>query len=424
LLGLGILKQNISIFIMEELEHIVDELQLENDKASAADPDIHASLAIVEEFLKTHPVMCYGGTAINNLLPKKDQFYDPKVSIPDYDFFSKTPQEHAVIIANALEKKGIANIEVKPGIHLGTFKVFANYEGIADITELEPKLFDKLWKEDVVKNDIHYVPPNFLRMSMYLELSRPRGDVSRWSKVYSRLVLLNKHYPVACPTHNTGKHATITAKQKEMVINLLNNEPVVLLGVTAAEVHLRKPWTTPVALLANKETIEKLTRGKKVKIDEATEILPPRISVIDEDGSAVLRFYETTACHSFHTVRGGTRVASIPTILQFFFAYIYSDVNEDNIGSILCIAQRLVDMAAHKPERRFALLTPKECLGEQETLIDMKRNKAELHAKLGTNKSSPEFLKYFFTYNPRDTKTQRNKAKQDLRKTRRSRQSS
>ena len=33
-------------------------------------------------------------------------------------------------------------------------------------------------------------------MLMYLELSRPAGDVSRWEKVLKRLTLLNKHYPL------------------------------------------------------------------------------------------------------------------------------------------------------------------------------------------------------------------------------------
>ena len=31
---------------------------------------------------------------------------------------------------------------------------------------------------------------------MYLELSRPNGDVSRWEKVMKRLTLLNKYYPM------------------------------------------------------------------------------------------------------------------------------------------------------------------------------------------------------------------------------------
>lgn len=31
---------------------------------------------------------------------------------------------------------------------------------------------------------------------MYLELSRPAGDISRWEKVLKRLSLLNKNYPL------------------------------------------------------------------------------------------------------------------------------------------------------------------------------------------------------------------------------------
>jgi hypothetical protein len=76
-----------------------------------------------------------------------------------------------------------------------------------------------------------------------------------------------------------------------------------------------------------------------------------------------------------------------------------------------------VDLANSKPKRRFAILTPKDCVGTQETLVDMKRHKAELYLKLSKNKSSPEFIKYFFTYNPNTSKTRRAKVRQQLRKT-------
>ena len=45
-------------------------------------------------------------------------------------------------------------------------------------------------------------------MSMYLELSRPAGDVSRWPKVLKRLSLLNKHYPLR------GKNCNINMIQR------------------------------------------------------------------------------------------------------------------------------------------------------------------------------------------------------------------
>ena len=422
------IKEKTSIFsflyIMEELEQIVEHLELENDKRAASDPLTKTALAIVEEFLKTHRVMCYGGTAINNLLPKEDRFYNPETDVPDYDFFSETPQEHAMVLANKLAVAGIKNIEVKPGIHIGTFKVFADYEGVADITELEKEIFERLWDQSLVKQSIHYVPPNFLRMSMYLELSRPRGDVSRWTKVYKRLQLLNKHYPIVCKRDDALVHSSITPEIKREIKQILAKEDVILLGVTAAEIHMKQDWTTPVMLLASKETIEKIAKGRKLVIDEGTEILPPRYSIYEDDGSSHIKFYEPTACHSYHVMPDGTRVASIPTILQFFFAYIYSNVSAGNIESFLCIAQKLMDLANDKKKRRFELLTPVDCFGTQETLLDMRKHKSELYEKLSKDRTSPDFVKYFFTYNPHAPKTERKQIRERLRKTRKARSES
>jgi len=399
---------------MEDIAKVVKDLEDDNNRVAASDPGTITALGVVRTFLKNHPVMCYGGTAINDLLPKEDRFYDPKVDVPDYDFFSKTPQAHSVIIANQLRAHGIKAVEVKPGMHIGTFKVFAEYTGVADITQLDEAIFDRLWKEGEVRNKIHYVPINFLRMSMYLELSRPRGDVSRWEKVYTRLQLLNKAHPVTCKMEDPFTHDKLTPIQKRGVIRLLKTESVILLGVTSSEVHLNKNWTTPIGLLADAETIARLTHGEKTEIFEENDILPKRTVVLDSTGEKTLfRFYETTACHSYHKMDNGVKVASIPTALQFFFAYMYSGAHEEKLASVLCIAQRLVDVANSKPHRRFAILTPSECIGEQESFIEMKRNKADLLSELGKNKSSKKYLEYFFTYNPDDA-TSKKKVKKQL----------
>ena len=401
---------------MEEITKMVKDLESENNRVAAKDPGTITSLAVVKKFLKENPVLCYGGTAINNLLPKKDQFYNPEEDVPDYDFFSKTPQAHSVTIANQLRKEGVAAVEVKPGMHLGTFKVFADFTGVADITKLDEEIFDRLWDEAEVRGGIHYVPVNFLRMSMYLELSRPHGDVSRWEKVYSRLELLNKAYPTSCNKKDAKQHDDLTDEQQKGVLKLLKNEDVVLLSVSAAEIHLNKNWTTPIGLLAERETIERLTKGEKTEVNEENDILPRRTAVLSEDGKkSLFRFYETTACHSYHEMDNGVRVASIPTTLQFFFAYLYSGAQEENVASVLCIAQRLVDVANSKAKRRFEILTPKECIGVQESFIEMKRNKAELFEDLGKDRNSKKFLEYFFTYNPGDASSKK-KAKSALKK--------
>ena len=90
-------------------------------------PDIKKIITILENFLKSKPLICYGGTAINNILPKQDQFYNKDLEIPDYDFYSKNALDDAVELANLYADAGYVEVEAKAGVHHGTFKVFVNF---------------------------------------------------------------------------------------------------------------------------------------------------------------------------------------------------------------------------------------------------------------------------------------------------------
>ena len=61
-------------------------------------------LGVVEQFMKKNKRICYGGTAINSILPKDKQFYDFDIDIPDYDFFSPTALEDAKALCNLFKK--------------------------------------------------------------------------------------------------------------------------------------------------------------------------------------------------------------------------------------------------------------------------------------------------------------------------------
>lgn len=408
------------------IERLAAKALLETDKENASDPEIKKGLSIVLGFSKTHKVLCYGGTALNNLLPKSEQFYDSKYDIPDYDFFSETPQVHAMKIADRLANAGINSVEVKPASHLGTFKVFADYIGVADITFLDKSIFEKLWKSRVEKDGVSYVPPNFLRMSVYLELSRPKGDTSRWPKVYSRLMLLNKHYPNVsdCPVEAETK---MNDDEYTRIKSLLISHKSVLLGFNAVSLQQRKQngWQFPLDVITDKpesllKEINEIVKGKIESHEAYNEILPAH-SDIKKDGKLLIRLYNTDACHSFHKISSGLRIASIPTLLQFFFAMLYGDNHiRENISEhrLLCVAEHLMDMAHNSGSRRYKLLTPLECIGKQETIIDIKKHKSHLYKKLSTNKNSAEYLKNFFSYEPTQlTKTRRLKVRAQLRKT-------
>ena len=181
---------------LEILRKAVDLVESRKGKETMRDPEVQKIIEMVEHFIADKKLVCYGGTAINNILPEDAQFYDKDIELPDYDFYSDNALEDAKELADMYYKAGYEDVEAKAGVHFGTYKVFVNFTGIADITQMEPELFKAISKDAIIKNKIRYAPANFLRMAMYLELSRPDGDVSRWEKVQKRLVLLNKHYPL------------------------------------------------------------------------------------------------------------------------------------------------------------------------------------------------------------------------------------
>ena len=181
---------------LEILRAAVDLVEKKKGAAIIQDPQVKKIISIVENFIADKKLVCYGGTAINNILPEDAQFYNKDIELPDYDFYSDNALDAAKELADIYYKAGYEDVEAKSGVHHGTYKVFVNFTGIADITQMEPALFKAISRDAIIKKGIRYAPPDFLRMAMYLELSRPDGDVSRWEKVQKRLTLLNTHYPL------------------------------------------------------------------------------------------------------------------------------------------------------------------------------------------------------------------------------------
>jgi hypothetical protein len=153
-------------------------------------------IKIIEDFLKKKKLIIYGGTALNNILPEKNQFYDKKTTFPDYDCFSSDALQDAIELADLYYNNGFKEVEAKSAVHQGTYKVFVNFMSVADITNMNKKLYNNIKKKTIVIDKLHYAPSNFLRMSIYDELSRPESDVSRWEKIFKRLLLLDKFYPI------------------------------------------------------------------------------------------------------------------------------------------------------------------------------------------------------------------------------------
>ena len=165
----------------------LQELKQKKDLFSVNDPQ---KLKIVENFIKANKLLLYGGSAINLLLPEEHQFYNNAEDI-DYDIYSPTPWKHALKLGELLYNSGYKYITIRSAIHPGTYKVNADMWDIADITYLSKEVFDTV-KYKVIKN-IRIISPEYLIASSYKELSQPYIDISRWPKIFSRLLLLRKY---------------------------------------------------------------------------------------------------------------------------------------------------------------------------------------------------------------------------------------
>jgi hypothetical protein len=240
---------------LEILRNAVDLVEKRKGEKVIQDPKVQKIISIVEKFIADKKLVCYGGTAINNILPEDAQFYNKDVELPDYDFYSDNALDHAKELADIYYKAGYEDVEAKSGVHHGTYKVFVNFTGIADITQMEPNLFKAISRDAIVKKDIRYAPPDFLRMAMYLELSRPDGDVSRWEKVQKRLTLLNTHYPLkgydcdkieyqrgfdGATSANTGEVSISKTRSRSASASASKSRTVKRGGGGSAKAHKRK----------------------------------------------------------------------------------------------------------------------------------------------------------------------------------------
>jgi hypothetical protein len=427
---------------LEILRNAVDKAEKTNATKEATSPLIKNILNVVEKFLKDGDLICYGGTAINNILPKKVQFYNKDYDIPDYDFFSPNALQDTYNLANIYYNLGFKEVEAKSGVHAGTYKVFVNYIPVADITQLDNEIFTKLREKAIRKNNIMYAPANYLRMALYLELSRPSGDVSRWEKVFKRLVLLNKYHPLKAnkcayikSMHNCDKDIP-TKKMFDAVRNAVIDLKFVFFGGYAMQLynklmHTRyikylhtcnSPFNPTFDILAlypldaandirkklEKQGITDVVFDKKSGVGE---IIAPHYEIII-NGKSVLFIYEPLACHSYNTIKiqnKTIRVATIDTMLSFYLAFLYSDREYYDDNRLLCMSDFLFKAQAKNKLQQKGVLKrfSTTCYGNQPTLKSMRAEKAEKFKELKNDKTSLEYQKYFLRYVPNDVRRHR-----------------
>lgn len=368
-------------------------------------------LRIVEKFIKDIKGIVYGGTAINNILPKKEQFYSQN-EFPDWDFFSDDAYNSAIKLSDIFIKSGFENVEAKSGVHYGTYKVYVNFISVADITQLD-YFYDKLLPYCIKKKNILYAPPDWLRMSLYLELSRPKGDISRWEKLLPRLRLLNKHYPMKIETKCNIEPNTNENEIINKIENILIKDKVIFFGGFARKLYsyyykkckFNNNNTFDVLSIDAKKTknlMKNINNISIIKNDKIGELVPESYT-IKYNNNIICNIYQTTACYSYNKIKYNNKnvnIASIFTILSLYLVFIYTDIKLYNLDTLRIssyILQNIYNKYNTKNKGILKFYTV-DCKGEQLTFEDILKEKK--HAFDTLKKGSLEYNKWFLKYIP------------------------
>ena len=388
------------------------------DYASAHDDNIIHAIDVVEDFLRKKHRLCYGGQAINAHLPAKYKFYDPEFSIPDYDFFTPNHESDITTLVKDLKKAGFTEISVREGMHDGTIKIYVDYIPIADMTLIDSKLYRILSKREYKTDGISYLDANSLRMLMYLELSRPRGEVGRWPKVYERLLLFNEFVPVKqCKISRKAFRGGLSHQQVNYIISFIIENKRIFAGADLLQFYntalktkekgmhwilsSKKPiiFFSPDVLSDSKILREEfsflLNQSKDSQGDRAPITIKtysshgvdiiPSMKVITHGIKSLVFIIDQTACHSYFNIpiadNKVMRIASMDTLITLYFGLGLFDSKFYDMGSMECLANNLVKINIESRKDgadnfAFPFISVK-CSGHQTSLPSLIRAKVK-----------------------------------------------
>jgi hypothetical protein len=398
------------------LEQSIDEASELRDEALVKDPQLRKALHIVETFLRETGRVCYGGMAINAHLPPSLKFYDFNKVLPDYDFFTPNPNEDVRTLLGAFKNAGYENATARVGMHEGTTKIFVNYTAVADISFMPVWLYKIVKKRSILDDGIQYADADFLRMNMYLELSRPKGEVERWEKVYKRLIVLNsikKPVKQLCK-RNSRKITRLKPNIHEAIMNTIIDENLIFAGADIGRVYKHPnnlgagyilKSTRPILAYSQSpeshlQIIRKILHAQDPNLSlqnvhwDARGDLIPELFGIQSGGRVIVLLIREQYCHAYNTVqlpKGKTlRITSLDSAITLYYTLSYVRGLEGLVpNSIHCFADALVQISMNTRDKgvpsKFPLF-PVVCHGHQPSKASLLEAKAQRVAAIKKTK--------------------------------------
>jgi hypothetical protein len=261
-----------------------------------------------------------------------------------------------------------------------------------------------MYRRSIKQDGIHYTDPDVLRMMMYLELSRPRGMVDRWKKVFERLQLINQEFPIKAGCGGGGQwyESLIPADMRKTILEyaikhqrILCNGPLAAIyskGIRQGGARYEIRQGGPL-LFTSPEPKEDATALKTLlgddslvlyKHPERGELVPLRIELRMGD-KPVCMFIEETACHSLNRVplSDGRKIniASLEFLITLYLSIdIFTNHSRDYLGEkILCQVKKFIELSGENYKSTGSQFPPfsMDCQGHQIGFASLLRAKVE-----------------------------------------------
>lgn len=408
---MDIVEKNVSI-----IEKIAKNFEIEKTKQK-----YNENIALFDEvkkFIIDKKLILYGGYAINLLLSDTDKFYED-FTLNDYDCYSVNAKNDAIELVKILTDKGYKYIQLKTALHEDTFKVYADFEQILDITQVDKIFFDNLSKlsskerrTDIYKyfpkkeKGITISPVLLLKRNLYFELARPYASIHRWYKLYPRLMKLNNN-PIFEKKTIEIKH-DLPLKINENVDKLLKyiqKNKYIIVGNFAYSIHNKDKLMkynnnieSYLSILSS--TYEKTANEIKLLLDNIIDKELYYLKVVDFDSKfglmnnskkivivdiATKKHYNIIdvqdsgeECFSFKTIDGYT-IGTIHVLLYIYYSsyttLFSSDGYRSNIENINYIQSHIINLESIlKLNKDIRKIISVDCKGNITNIKEIKKN--------------------------------------------------
>lgn len=357
-------------------------------------------------FVKRRSVLLYGGTAINELLPKRLRFYK-EYEFPDLDVLCVDAEGLMNDAVVHFVRKGYKFIYTRPALHEGTWRFFVEGLSLMDATAVSKAVYARMTKDSTMTSlGIRAANPAYLRMSLHTLLSQP-NDSYRWGKVFKRILAFYNQFPPkmkGCqrlveagsePLSETEAVLLKVAEEwvRDKTTGVMYGIPVFDKMMGAAEG--KAPWRVkggpalevlvddvpgPIAKALKQE----LGGGNRVRVVEtkiaaSEEFLPQRASIM-VDKAPLVTFVRTNLCLSYVELHG-QRLASLQTITRMALLHQFvENLTAQQEAAYECMANMLViKMLENMTGRAKALLQPFiiKCYGNQPGMATLYRDRVK-----------------------------------------------